>query len=154
MGIDIYLNSSMQVRILNLQLESLLIMMFMHIAVICRDCTPVSSFYSSLHLWEVNAIIPSYRWENPCWQKRAKIQTQAFLFPLGCSPWHSPVSNPSTFWKCWGTGMSLKVAFWPMSSWYLIEQKLSVRQGRHPGLEVRRPGSLEVPFFSRHFVFV
>lgn len=28
----------------------------------------------------------------------------------------------------------------------------TVKQGRHPGPEVRKPGSLEVPFFSRHFL--
>lgn len=49
----------------------------MHIVVICQDSTPINSFHSSLHLCEVNAIIPSYRWENPCWQKRFKIQIQA-----------------------------------------------------------------------------
>lgn len=130
----------MQVRFLNLQLEPLLIMMFMHIAVLCQDTTHVSSFYSSQHLCEVIVIIPAIDEgihtgkEEP----RSKPRPSSSHWVSHSDEARSQIPVHSSK----GTGMSLKVAFWPVSSWYLTEQKLSARQGRHPGNLVPRSSIL------------
>lgn len=126
----------------NLQLESLLIIMFTPLAVWSQHCAHASSLQLVTPL-RGNCHSPSYRQGNAGGQRRAETQPRP---PASHWAARADTARSQTPARTSGlTRLSLKAAPWPGSCWFLIEQQLSARQGRHSGPEVRTPGSLELP---------
>lgn len=138
-----------QVRFLNPQLESLLIIMPVLPAALCQHSTHVSPVmaHSTSSPWP--SLYPNID-ESPGWQRRARIQTQVRF-----SSWaaHYNTASEIPAHPSRNTEISLKATSWPEPSWFwhsnnyllIMEGTLDQKSGNLCPLKFLNP--------SHHFLF-